>query len=51
MNKYFESKDFHDGYNAAALYEPFDNTKSREWQNGWNQYQNDIDRTESVKWV
>ena len=47
---YFVSKDYQQGYDAAALCEPLDKSKSELWQEGWKEYQNDADRSEFGTW-
>ena len=48
---YYTNKDFNAGYDAAALGLDFDTNKNRDWRNGWLAYHNDMDRSESMKFV
>ena len=50
MNKYYNSKEFRNGYDAAAVCEPCNKSQSQEWIAGWNEYQNDMTRSESACW-
>lgn len=50
MNKYFLNKEFRAGFDAAAACDPFDKTKSQDWQDGWNHYQDKMTASETACW-
>jgi hypothetical protein len=50
MNKYYESKEFRNGFDAAASCEPCDKTQSKEWIEGWNYYEDKMTTSESACW-
>ena len=39
------------GYDAAALEQPLDTTKPADWQAGWQQYQDDMTRSETQRYA
>jgi len=50
MNKYFTSKEFRAGFDAAALCESCDKSKSKDWIDGWNLYQDKMTASETACW-
>ena len=48
--RYMEESEFRKGYDAAAIYEDFDKSKSETWQDGWNAYQDDEDSCDQKSW-
>ena len=50
MNKYFTNKEFRNGFDAAALCEPCDKTKSADWVAGWMHYQDKMDASETANY-
>ena len=50
MNQYLDCTEFKQGYDAAALCEPYDNTLSQDWQDGWKAYQDDMDSSELLRY-
>jgi hypothetical protein len=50
MNKYFTNKEFRIGFDAAALCESCDKSKSKDWIEGWNYYQDKITASETACW-
>jgi len=50
MSKYFTNKEFRNGFDAAALCEPCDKSKSKNWIDGWNLYQDKMTASETACW-
>jgi hypothetical protein len=50
MNKYFTNKEFRAGFDAATLCESCDKSKSKDWIDGWNHYQDKITASETACW-
>jgi hypothetical protein len=50
MNKYFTNKEFRNGFDAAALCELCDKTKSADWIAGWMHYQDKMDASETASY-
>ena len=46
MSKYFTCIEFRKGFDAATLCETCDKTKSKNWIDGWNHYQDKMDASE-----
>ncbi len=50
MNKYFTNKEFRTGFDAATLCEPYNKSKSKDWIEGWNYYQDKMTESETACW-
>jgi hypothetical protein len=50
MSKYFTNKEFRNGFDAAALCESCDKSKSKNWIDGWNLYQDKMTASETACW-
>ena len=50
VNKYFINKEFRTGFDAAALCESCDKSKSKDWIDGWNYYQDKMTASETACW-
>lgn len=48
---YYDNADFRMGYDAHSVGEPLDKAQSEAWQMGWNEWENDMTRSESVKYI
>ena len=46
MSKYFTCIEFRKGFDAAASCETCDKSKSKNWIDGWNHYQDKMDVSE-----
>lgn len=49
--RYIECKDYRAGYDAAALGEPYDQSRPISWEDGWQAFQNDERKSEIVKFI
>lgn len=47
--RYAESRDFREGYDAAALGLPLDHSRPREWREGWSAFHATETRSENAR--
>jgi hypothetical protein len=48
---YYSNREFRMGYDAHSFGEPLDKTKSESWQMGWHEWDNDMTRSENVRYI
>lgn len=46
-----DTREYRQGFDAAALCEPLDETKPLAWCEGWHEYQKCMNRSETQRWV